>query len=413
VIRNAQHHHDLAFVKIDSRVYDLLTRDAGFLRAFHRPFKINHIYDVPYLCGYSKDARMRYVDREFWPHRIMPSGFDTLRSLMIHESSEKALEDRFGLEYQLAHHIATHLEFLCVHAEGENWRTYCKYLSPYIKEVGHEDIRRPPPDLDLEPYQDENDKRDLAALMSRGRRARVVEDVVKRYLGELDLTTQRHKYLNRELWDGEKLLPDVREKLLAFAHAWANFAKIPPELIQDVWFLGGSAGYNWTPFSDLDVHVVVDRSKLGGDRDLIDDYLQTKKKYWAQAHKIRIKGYPVEPYAQDVTEQPKVGQGVYSLVRDDWVQKPTWEIPDYRADNAFAAKLDSYVSQIDDLIGRDAPESEFEDLKQRLKDMRTAGVSLGGEFSEGNFLFKELRNRGYLDKLSNFGRTRQDASLSL
>lgn len=413
MIRDPKTHHSYPYVEVDSRVYRLLTQDEGFLRLFHRPYQINNQYDVPYLCGYSRDGRTRYVDRHFWTHRVMPGGFDTLPSLMIHEGSEKALEDRFHLVYEQAHHIATHLEFLCVHRRGMSWLEYCRYLTPYIKEVGHESIKHPPPDLDLTPYTDEKDKRDLAALMRRGHRSAVVEEITRRQLLELDLTLQRHSRLNQELWDGDTLRPEVREKLLAFSRAWGHFAKIPPELVQDVHMVGGSAGYNWTPFSDIDVHLIVDRSKLGSDRALVDEFLATKKSYWTVAHQIKVKGLPVEPYAQDVEEASPPGQGVYSLTRGEWVQRPSWDVPNRSRDPGFRAKVQSYLDTIDDLISRDAPDEEVSALKDKLKNMRKAGISKGGEFSPENFMFKELRNNGALDRLSSFVRTRDDASLSL
>jgi hypothetical protein len=45
--------------------------------------------------------------------------------------------------------------------------------------------------------------------------------------------------------------------------------------------------------------------------------------------------------------------------------------------------------------------------------MRNAAISKGGEFSFENLVYKELRNQGYLDKLSVYAKTRQDKKLSL
>jgi hypothetical protein len=45
--------------------------------------------------------------------------------------------------------------------------------------------------------------------------------------------------------------------------------------------------------------------------------------------------------------------------------------------------------------------------------MRSAAIRKGGEFSIENLVFKELRNNGYLEKLSSYITKIEDQSLSL
>jgi hypothetical protein len=45
--------------------------------------------------------------------------------------------------------------------------------------------------------------------------------------------------------------------------------------------------------------------------------------------------------------------------------------------------------------------------------MRFAGLKKAGEFSVENLVFKELRNRGYLDKVNDYILSTQDENLSL
>ena len=45
--------------------------------------------------------------------------------------------------------------------------------------------------------------------------------------------------------------------------------------------------------------------------------------------------------------------------------------------------------------------------------MRGDSIAQGGEFAFGNLVFKELRNAGYLDKLSDYDKSRKDKALSL
>lgn len=145
-----------------------LTRDPRFVQRMVQRPREDHQHDVPYLAGYSRDAHTIYWDRAFWPHRFL-GDFDTTRTLKDHEMSEKALIDIFRLRYQVAHRVATWLEHKAVRALGVEPDFYEEYLRPFIRTADHEDIRKPPTDLDLTPYEDEHDRKILMKLMQRRR----------------------------------------------------------------------------------------------------------------------------------------------------------------------------------------------------------------------------------------------------
>lgn len=224
-------------------------------------------------------------------------------------------------------------------------------------------------------------------------------------------TARFHTELNPILWDGERLRPAIRSKLLHFADSWANFAKIPPNLIDDVLLVGGSAGYNYTDKSDLDVHLLLDRNKLGR-RDLVDELLQTKKSLWGLQHNVRVAGLPVEGYAQDHTETHPKSQGVYSLKTDLWISRP--ELPPVidTESKAFKSKVQKYIDIIDHLVTGNSSLEKFKALKDRLKEMRSAGLKRGGEYDQSNIVFKTLRDLGTLDRMTEYVRTLQDKNLS-
>ena len=52
-------------------------------------------------------------------------------------------------------------------------------------------------------------------------------------------------------------------------------------------------------------------------------------------------------------------------------------------------------------------------MKDRIKGMRDSAIQKAGEFSVENLVFKELRNRGILDKMTDHIRNLQDKKLSL
>ena len=365
-------------------------------------------YDVPYLCGYSKDAKTIYFDKHL---NVDMRGKDLSNFLKIHEYTEKALLDIFGMDYQQAHHIATHQERKAVEAAGINWNDYDKFLKPQIKEVWHEDLKIVPPDLDLEPYKDEKDK----VLNGLKAKMKTEKKPIKEHLIETKISLEYHDELNPKLWNGNELKSEVETKLIEFGNEWAKFAKIPKNMIQDMIILGGNANYNYTPYSDIDVHIIIDRNAFGSGatREMIDDYLQDKKLLWTLTHKVSIFGISIEPYAQHSEDKFPSGQGVYSLTRNKWVQFPNRGSYNWKNDIALKRKVMFYKKSIDEIIKGKMSVTAVQDLKRKIRDMRGSAISKGGEFSFENLVFKELRNRGYLDKINKYEQGLKNKSLSL
>ena len=232
-----------------------------------------------------------------------------------------------------------------------------------------------------------------------------------------ETTLEYHDTLNPKIWQDAKLKSEIKGKLLQIADAWRDFAKIHPDTITDIILTGGNANYNYTPQSDLDLHLIINRGEFNGsmiDRAFVDEYLQDKKILWTLTHSgINIYGYPVELYAQDINDQPHSGQGVYSVMHDHWIQEPEYLNLNFESDPNLQDKVDFYKDMIDKLIDQHADSDSIDTLKERIKSMRGDSIAQGGEFAFGNLVFKELRNAGYLDKLSDYDKSRKDKALSL
>lgn len=231
-------------------------------------------------------------------------------------------------------------------------------------------------------------------------------------LKELKLTLKTSDELNPKLWNNNKLDPEVWRALSKIAKEWAEFANIPKSAIKDVILTGGNANYNYTKYSDLDLHLMVDKDRIDCE-GLLDDYLQSKKQLWALTHDITVKGQPVELYAQDYKDPFKKGQGIYSLQSHKWLQEPT----KYTIDSSHpevVRKVKEWMNIIDSLIdGKSDDKQAFKNIKNRLKGMRAGAIEKGGESAPENLVFKELRNRGYLDKMNKYIRNLEDEELSL
>jgi hypothetical protein len=233
---------------------------------------------------------------------------------------------------------------------------------------------------------------------------------------DMQLTLQYHDELNPLVWENEKMKESVRNRLLQIGKMWGEFSHIPETAIRDIVLTGGNANYNYTPFSDLDVHLMVDLDKIPVDREFLDDYLYDKKILWAYKHaSLTVMGYPVELYAQNYREPIATQQGVYSLKKGKWLYKPKHENhPDFMNDKALVSKIEEYTKMLDKILSEPGDHvAEITKIKEKLHAMRGAAIHQAGEFSNENLLYKELRNRGYLDKLGQYLQKQADAKLSL
>ena len=229
------------------------------------------------------------------------------------------------------------------------------------------------------------------------------------------ISLEYHTTLNPKLFDlsSLKMHDDVRGTLLTFAHAWGDYANIPMSDVKDIYMTGGNANFNYTSQSDIDVHLVVDKRLFGLPDVFLDDYLQDKKTLWKLKHNITVKGYDLEPYAQSPDERFPAGQGVYSLARDTWVIQPVHGSYDFANDPTLEKKTDYYEREIDKIVNHHGTADAAKKLKNKFNEMRSAGLEKSGEFSVENLVFKELRNRGAIDKLKEYEQTVKDRSLSL
>lgn len=236
----------------------------------------------------------------------------------------------------------------------------------------------------------------------------------KNYINLHEVTLRYHDKLNPLVWDNDVLRPEIRSHLLKIADHWREFANIPKKAVIDILLTGGNANFNYTKFSDLDVHLLVDKDKIADcESEVLDDYLKDKKQLWTLNHSIKVYGYEVELYAQDKNEPTSKNQGVYSLVHDRWKNKPKKEKIDLN-DPFLKKKVDHYKKIIDMFVQSKSDDvDKMNVFKEKLRNMRSSAVRQGGEFSLENLAFKELRNIGYLDKLSDYITHIEDRDLSL
>lgn len=214
-----------------------------------------------------------------------------------------------------------------------------------------------------------------------------------------------------------QLRKEVREKLLQTANEFIDFIGVPL-LIEDVIFTGSLANYNWSEYSDIDLHVVCDFIQFSDtELSLYEELFKVKKTIFNTNHDIKIFGYEVELYVQNATEA-HFSSGVYSVLYDEWDVKPEKE--DSNIDTKILkSKINHWKSQIDTVVDN-ATEKDIDEareyikkFKEKLKKYRSSGLKKEGEYSYENLVFKYLRRSDYLEKLFNLENNLLDKELSL
>lgn len=216
--------------------------------------------------------------------------------------------------------------------------------------------------------------------------------------------------LNPEIWDNAdsddlkqiKLKKDIRVGLLNIAKDFIDSFKMESIEIEDIYFVGSLANYNWSNFSDIDLHVVLDKSKISADEDIVTELFDAKKEVYNSTHDIKIKGYDVELYPQGIDEKLD-SKGVYSVLFNTWVSSPSKD--DVTLDkNTILKKVKEFNKTINKLIDLEDSDEKIEKIrlfKDKLRKYRKSGLQDGGEMSNENLVFKYLRRSGIIQKLNN------------
>ena len=219
---------------------------------------------------------------------------------------------------------------------------------------------------------------------------------LKEILGIKEKHRIYNSILNQAIWATEDdIKPGVLNTLLKVANTFYKDTELTVPL-ENIYFLGSTAGYNWTPTSDIDLHLVIDFDKIGDDEELVKKYVDGLKSKWNQSHDIKIGNHPVEVYIQDKSEINN-SQSVYSLMKSTWVKKPKHE--DIKVDKDAIKKKYNQLVQSINVATQEQDINKIKKLTKRIYDMRQAGLDKSGEYSTENLVFKLLRSTGYINKL--------------
>lgn len=211
--------------------------------------------------------------------------------------------------------------------------------------------------------------------------------------------------LNSNIWENGKLKVEILKKLRKIGKDFFNDLDLEPNVkLHDITLTGSISNYNWSKFSDVDLHLRLDFSEVDDDKDFVKNYMLAKKTIWNDKHDITIYDFPVEVYVEDIGDT-HIASGLYSVLKHKWLVVPKKKKLEIDFDD-IRSKAEGYVGSIDTLkelmsLGRYKKVIQMiETIKTKLKRMRQSGLERGGEFSVENLAFKALRRSPFIATIS-------------
>ena len=228
--------------------------------------------------------------------------------------------------------------------------------------------------------------------------------------------------LNPKVWDNPndikkaKIKSEIKKGLLDIAKEFIEF--LDEEIfIEDIILTGSLSNYNWSEYSDFDLHIVIDLDQFDDEGEIYLKLFSAKKLIFNEKHNLTIKGYDVEVYPQDSKEE-HTAEGQYSLMNSEWLVIPKKEKPPVNK-----AKLKLKINHWVEVVKKTLMDADKASLKvakekmiklsQKLRKFRKRGLEKDGEFSNENLVYKYLRRSGLLDKIFNYQYKKRTKELSI
>lgn len=238
-------------------------------------------------------------------------------------------------------------------------------------------------------------------------------------LSEDDESLYYRDELNPKIFANNVMIPQVRNKLIQSSKDFLEEMTRGMTdqnidlVVKDIMLVGSNASYNYSDFSDLDIHILYDTENLGDNlsKFFAKEYFEAFRRLFNQSHDIKIYDLPVEFYAEDINSNG-VYNGRYSILNDAWIQFPDKNRVEINS-TEVEAKYSLYKSDIDSCISATGGYETAIDLYKKLFKMRRTALQSGGEFCTENLAFKKLRNDGSITKLRDYIRNEHNKELSV
>ena len=211
--------------------------------------------------------------------------------------------------------------------------------------------------------------------------------------------------LSPALWVNGTLKEELQHRLTRVADDFLQYLDLDVK-IQDLYLVGSMAAYNYSDYSDIDLHIVLDFKDISTDKELLRKYFALAKSKWNRGRTVMLSGHDVEIYVEDINDD-RIPSAIYSVMRGEWISEPSKD--DLTIDyEGVTKKVNEKMDEVDELQtlyeNGDYKEAyQFgTKLRSKLKNFRQAGLDNDGEFSNENLAFKVLRRSGVFDRVNEY-----------
>ena len=219
---------------------------------------------------------------------------------------------------------------------------------------------------------------------------------------------EKHNTLNPKLWANNRLLPEVKEKIIEIIDQFLQTIDLDIKIL-DARIVGSQASFNYTKDSDLDIHLITNFELMDASEEILTLLYNALKTKFNKDYEIQIRGIDVELYIEDM-KSAAISNGMYSIYEDRWIKFPKKldNIPDIDISDEF----NDWSENIRKAINEANPD-QLEEMIDKLYIIRKDGLDTEGEYGPSNQLFKEIRNAGLLDNLKDAYRREISKELTL
>lgn len=207
--------------------------------------------------------------------------------------------------------------------------------------------------------------------------------------------------LNPIIWDSDfTMKTEIRNKLLSIVDEYIAVSDIlKKDDIIDIELLGSNANYNYHPKSDIDLHLVVNMEDISSDPALAQIANNLEKANFNTKYNLGIKGIDVELYVEDVNAGT-MSNGIFSVLENEWIKKPEKVIyPDYDSNDEYINLMTTWRDRAKSVLENAITSKEPKQFIDSLYNLRRLSLMKDGEYAMGNYVFKTLRDEGYLQAL--------------
>lgn len=216
-------------------------------------------------------------------------------------------------------------------------------------------------------------------------------------------TQNKTDNLDPEFWENGILRPNISKVLKGISDKFIKFlsiSSVPEDIILTGSFVTNTEG-------SIDIHVLLDFSKLDQNSELMLEFFITKMALWNFKYNVKFKGRPVEFYVENIGNE-NAYRFAYSIIDNVWIRRGNGSMD---VEGAYK-KAYLLMEMIDIITGIGIEDNKLKKIEVVIKKLLDF-KSNNNENSSERLAFNLLKNNGYIKKLSDLKSSTTNRMLSL